>query len=109
MYRRDLFIEMLSHCKRTFGSWIFRDNKIFLHKLLESLSNVIVWRLESLFHLAFLRIFAFPYYFLAGAILICRDVLERALLWGRLPYCSFKSISTQGVSLLHLSGSFRFL
>ena len=96
MYLRDLYIEMLSHCKETFGSWIFRDNQNILHKLLEALLNVTVWRLESLFYLAFLRILAFPYYFLAGVVLICGDVLERALLWGRLPYHSFKSISTQG-------------
>ena len=86
MYLRDLYIEMLSHCKGTFGSWISEIINIFLHKFLEALSNVTMWRLESLFYLAFLRIFVFPYHFLArvmydlqGVCLICRDILERAL------------------------------
>ena len=47
MYLRDLFIEMLSHCKGTYGSSGLRIIKYFC-KTLGSFVECLVWRLESL-------------------------------------------------------------
>ena len=85
MYLRDLYIEMLSHCKGTFGSWISEIINIFLHKFLEALLNVTVWRLESIFYLEFLRIFAFPYHFLAGVVFDLQGCFGEGAIVGETP------------------------